>query len=219
MIPHGKNLMKKHLIILLASVAMIQTVKGVMYTPNPVDLYDLDHFKWYTWRITDTDVRNKLKAGEAILSATLKLNNVHNWTVEDNVLHMWLLDTVSWSGVHVGTDGQGLGDHFATWATPKVNIDHWEDPNGDVNGIPTVLHPLVYAFNATQLTALEDFFKNDGKVGFGFDPDCHYWNTGISFELNTGQKPQQQVPDSGTTAFLLTFGLIGLATLRRNLKT
>jgi hypothetical protein len=58
-------------------------------------------------------------------------------------------------------------------------------------------------FTAAQLKELIAFLGNGGNIGFGFDPDCHFYNTGIEFNITT-----QSVPEAGLSA-----GLLGLATL------
>ncbi len=49
------------------------------------------------------------------------------------------------------------------------------------------------------------------NIAFGLDPDCHFWNNGIKFEITTSD---DTVPEP-TTMVLLGTGIAGLYLKRR----
>jgi hypothetical protein len=84
-----------------------------------------------------------------------------------------------------------------------------------------------YSFSTAQIGKLATYlgtaagsdvsWKNGSKVytpqatvGLTFDADCHYYNTGVEFEVTT-----KKVPDAAATLGLLGLSLAGLVTLRR----
>ena len=142
------------------------------YAPTPADLNDLDHFKAYRWNFdlgfTTID--------KPIYGATLTLENIYNWKKEPNVLYIHLLDAKASSplGVKVFSDNQNPSDYFDG---KGLLIDAWTDTVYKKPGTT-----LVYSFNASQLSVLNQY-GSDGRVGFGFDPDCHYFNDGIRFDV------------------------------------
>jgi hypothetical protein len=55
-----------------------------------------------------------------------------------------------------------------------------------------------YTFTPAQLTALRADIANGDNLALGFDPDCHFFNNGVTLTLDT------RTPDSGST--LTMFG-------------
>ena len=197
-------------VLLLAAAFCLSAAKtanaAYVFQPTPADLSDLPHEKYFTWGIDFT-----LPANETIIGATLTFTNIWDWDTEKNDrLYTHLLDNPK-SGVKSYTDNQGGGDNFAHQG---VLVGVWSDPYG---GRPHNFN-LVYDFGALGLL---DALKADiattsgtGKANFGFgiDPDCHYYNCGVTFTITTETTcPVNHIPEPAT---ILLSGL-GIAFVRR----
>jgi hypothetical protein len=164
------------LIMLLAVGIMVAATANAgettTFVPKPSDMYDLDHYYAYRWGIN-------VGASELpITEATLTFSNIRNWKAEDNVLYIHLLDIASQYqvGTKVYADRAAGGDYFNG---KGELIDAWEDAS--FKGTT-----LTYTFTTAQLDLLNSW-ASDGFIAFGFDPDCHYYNSGISFTITRSE--------------------------------
>ena len=188
------------------------------YTPNPANLGDLDHHHIYTWRL-DNLTMNPAQ----ITSASLTFNNIYNWNNTANVLHLHLLDTAINAGVASFVDDPSnsspvtdLTDDFIS--TRYHNSPGWLVAAGTADtfladkSFGTSPVTWTYNFTGAQLLSLENYISNGHNIALGFDPDCHFFNSGIQFQICTAPNG---VPETGNAALLLGLGCIALFGLRQ----
>jgi len=172
------------------------------FQPSPsADLWDLDHYRYYTWGIAWTPL-----VDEEIKAVSLFVDNINDWKKERNDhLYIHLLDDPS-VGVSVGWDGQRGGDYFAGMGPLVANYSD--------NTIPAnKREDLAYDFGPALVDALIAFNENNGIFGLGFDADCHYYNDGITLAIQT---TTPEVPEPGTaTLALLATGCLSWTRRRR----
>ncbi len=148
------------------TAATISASEVFTFTPDPADLEDLDHFKWYTWGIDVTVLE-----GRFIEEVELRFENISNWDDETNVLYIHLLDDAD-MGVSTGVDDQDPADHFDGMG-PLIAA--WEDENS-----ADTVENLSYFFSQLDLVDDAQVFVLDGVLGIALDPDCHFYNDGVS---------------------------------------
>lgn len=188
-------------------------VTSMSWQPSPADLNDLDHHEVYTWRIDNISVNPS-----TITSATLTFTNIANWDSNPNVLHLHLLDTAKFSGVRSFTDDPtgsvpvtDLTDDFIS--SRFHGNSGWLVANGTADtflkdkSFTTTPTTYTYTFTGSQLDALEQYIANGQDIALGFDPDCHYFNDGISFTLNFTPVPEVEnvIPIAGLIAVAVLF--------------
>ena len=179
-------------IILVFMLGGVTEAATYTFQPTPADLYDLDHYRYYTWGI-DWDI----PAGEIIVSASLFFDDIRNWNKKSNDLWVHLLDSAT-AGVTRKRDNQGGGDNFSGQG---ILLHHWQD-------LPASAQDITYDFDLFEIATLNTYVT-DGNFGLGFDPDCHYYNNGITLNIETAPVP---IP---TTILLLGSGLLGFGLLSR----
>jgi hypothetical protein len=213
----------KKLLVSLAAIFVLglsSSAKAdtLTYQPSPVDLNDLDHHSVYTWRVDNVNLN-----GKTVTGARITIKNIANWDANANRLFIHLLDTAKAAGVNSFIDDPNSSntsvsiiDDFAN--TRYHNQSNWLVANGTADtylagpSFTTTPTNFVYDFTAAQLTALMSYISNDGRFALGFDPDCHFFNDGIKFEIFTASPAQ--TPEPATIALLGT-GLAGLYARRR----
>lgn len=186
------------------------------FQPNPANLDHLAHWNYYLWNINWTPPN-----GETITGATLSIQqiyNVNNPGDNWNMLYMHLLDNASTSGLlQIGnnvysTTWQGGDNPDAQWDDAWAGnplIANYSDPFPGPAFPPNPVN-LQYNFDATLLNYL-NAYSADGNFGLGFDPDCHFFNDGVRFEITTSA---MAIPEP-TSLALLGLGLLGLIRFRK----
>ena len=161
------------------------------FQPNPTDLNDLDHHDVYTWRIDNINLSNV-----SITSATLTFTNIANWDNNSNTLFAWLLDTANGSGVSTVQDVNSsqapvttIDDYFSHSGLSLVSNSTAKTKLFQ-KSFTTTPTTWTYTFDATELTALQNYINNGNNVAFGFDPDCHFFNDGIKFTMTLTPVPE-----------------------------
>jgi len=178
--------------------------------------FDLDHHNAYTWKISGM---SSIPTGQSIISAQICFKDIANWDTNANKIFVHLLNTANNSGIGTVVDDPNdnvMSDYFggANSLGPSLGADNIKLFDASFNMVGQggyVAQNYVYTFTAAQLATLAAYINAGNNIAFGFDPDCHYWNNGITFTYTTAVT---QTPEP-VSMILLGTGLAGLYVRRR----
>ncbi len=192
---------------MILSVAPAVADTTLAYSTN--SLNSLDHYSMYTWRIGGVNL-----AGQVIKSATLSISQIYDWSggTPADRLFIHLLDTAKYAGVASSSDPPPsfptVNDNF-NGANPLVasgtqGITLESNLNFPVNS------PQNYtrSFTASELQTLTSYINNNGDFAFGFDPDCHYFDNGLTFQMVLGKSAPVPEPSSAVLLATLAGGIL-----------
>jgi hypothetical protein len=186
----------------ITALSLAGSVGALVFIPPDPDLEDLVHQKYYIWGMDWL-----VPAGETIESASVTFYNIYNWREEpDDCLWLHLLGSAP-AGLSWGYDNQTTGSYFASpaYTGDQILLQAFTNlPEGYASRAD-----VTYDFDAAELGVLSDYAL-DGNFGLGFDPDCHYYNSGVEFRVET----MPIVPEPGTLG-LMALGLVSLVGLGR----
>jgi hypothetical protein len=204
------------MLLFIFGSAGIAGASSYSFSPYDADLGDLEHAHYYTWGINWT-----LPTNQVITGATLSFDNINDWTAETtDRLYIHLLDFTSTSYAALGANHYTSGTDTDNTANDKfsgrgVLLATYSDttaPYGEPNGTTILGEDLLLTFTQAQLTSLGTYLT-DGYFGFGFDPDCHFYNDGVTLTITTANPAPEPA-----TMLLLGSGLVGLGRLRKKIK-
>ncbi len=210
--------MKKLLtIIALGAIAVSSHAASFTFSTGKGE-FELDHYYAYSWGINGTSANtlrsSLLTGGQQITSAKLTISDIWDWTVEKDILYINLLDDPT-KNIKKYYDNQATSNYFSPTGS---FLTSWSDPKG--GNTSNKSFDFVYDFSLANIGLLTSYIvdptaSNKAAFGFGFDPDCHYFNNGIKFEVVTAPK---RVPEGAATVGLMGFALLGLAVFRRYVR-
>ena len=171
-------------------------VTSLSWQPSPADLNDLDHHMVYTWRIDNISVN------PATIPAPRSVSTTSPTGTRTRTFCICICSTPRSSAgvasfVDDPTNSSPVTDFTDDFISTRFHSDsHWLVANGTADTFlkdkSFTNNPVdyTYTFTASQLAALQQYLAHGGDIALGFDPDCHYFNDGVTFTLNFTPVPE-----------------------------
>jgi hypothetical protein len=217
----------------LLMCALTSQATTYTFSPTPSDLNDLDHHSAYAWLLTGLSLGGGNITSASITFKNIANWDTNANSLFIHLLDAALTTPTHTlkNGAYPSILSSGSGSEVTTFFDAPTSQAPVTDINDDFAGTRYLANPLVagattantllttyinlsmtastrtYTFTPAQLAALQAYILNGGNIAFGLDPDCHYFNDGITFTYST--------PDGGTTVALLGLGLGVIALARR----
>ncbi|HEY2157548.1 MAG TPA: PEP-CTERM sorting domain-containing protein [Isosphaeraceae bacterium] len=193
------------------------------FTPHPADLSVLNHQDVYTWRIDNINL-----GSEVVTGAQLTIKNIANWDSGPNMLFVHLLDSAKSAGVATFVDDPSSNttenekDIVDDFANPRYHSQpNWLVAPGTADtfltskSFTTIPTTFTYTFTAAQLQALDAYILDGHNIALGLDPDCHFFDDGVTLTIFTATVAQPQTVPEPASVLLLGFGATALLIGRR----
>ena len=153
-------------------------------------------------------LKDELGEDKTVTSATLSFDNIRNDNNDPNVLYIRLLDTAD-DGVRSYYDGSDWSDYFDGQGVELITY----------HNLPSWPQDLEYALTESELDTLNQYLASDQDIALAFDPDCHFYNCGVSLAMTYDDTPAPPDPNEDVpepvTATCVALGIGGLVWYRR----
>ena len=221
--------MKRLLFVVLGSclISGAAWAGSYTFTPVPANMYNFPHPYSFSWTI-DLASKGFDPSIEAITSATVNFHQINNWKKEPNTLFVTLMDPSAAVALGVGVYGDVTNDELMchtpdnewtlkdrhgnwrlkpSWFASRLEVGKYSDTDGHY-GSTAPYSDVPIIFGDTALITVNTY-AGDSRITIGFDPDCHYYNSGVDLTIMTTKRVDHSVPEPMS----LLLGVMGLASV------
>ncbi len=167
----------------------------------------------YNWDKSDTD--NQLfihLLDNPVTGVGTVIDDPNDNGINQGVVSDYFAGKVSGNYVNGKWVAYGYADTSTGAALATGGTNTYLTQYHDTDGPMSLLSLWTYNFSASNLSTLTSYIADghNGGSGFadfgiGFDPDCHFYNDGITLNITT-----VRVPEGGMTLIMIGCGLVAL---------